>query len=120
MAIKANIASFKDEGRTVVVGSPFFVETCALKDGLKDVKRGTVLKAGADGSLEHLSGTGQEDAAYVLNEDVEEPTKDAHAVCVVFGEVNKAALTMKDGSEISADVVKALRKNGIYAVEGEI
>nr|DAE77486.1 MAG TPA: Head decoration protein, Viral protein.5A [Bacteriophage sp.] len=117
--VKGNLGTVKVSETTVVVGENFFTETMPLKDGMKNLFAGTILKMGAGEKLEHLEGTGSEDPIAVLNENIEGESKDTSAVVIVFGRVKREALTFKDGTAVTNAQVEALRKNGIYAAKGE-
>lgn len=117
--IKGNIATVTKKDSAIIADEKFFTETFALKDGLKNLFAGTVLKLGEGEKLEHLEGTGSEDPVAILLEDVEGESKDSHAQALIFGRVNRNKLTFKDGTAITNAMVEALRKNGIYATKGE-
>jgi len=95
--ILGNLGKVKVSETTVVVGENFFTETMPLKDGMKNLFAGTILKMGAGEKLEHLEGTGSEDPIAVLNETIDGESKDTSAVVIVFGRVKREALTFKDG-----------------------
>ncbi|MEL5720886.1 MAG: head decoration protein [Treponemataceae bacterium] len=117
--IKGNLGSITKKENQIVADEKFFAETMPLKDGMKNLFAGTILKLGAGENLEHLEGTGSEDPIAVLYEDVEGESKDTDAVVIVFGRVNRNKLTFKDGTAVTNAMVEALRKNGIYATKGE-
>lgn len=117
--IKGNLGTVTIKNSGIIADEKFFLDTFAIKDGLKDLTAGTLMKLDADGkTLVHCDGAGNDDPIAVLYEDVAEPTKDTHALALVFGRVNKNKLTYKDGTAVTDALVEALRKNGIYATEG--
>ena len=117
--ILGNLGKVKVSETAVVVGENFFAETMPLKDGMKNLFAGTILKMGASEKLEHLEGTGSEDPIAVLNETIDGESKDTSAVVIVFGRVKRESLVFKDGTAVTNAQVEALRKNGIYATKGE-
>ena len=117
--VKGNIGTVTVKNENILADEKFFADTMPLKDGMKNLFAGTILKMGAGEKLEHLEGTGSEDPIAVLNETVKGETKDTSAVVIVFGRVNRDKLTFKDGTAVTNAQVEALRKNGIYATKGE-
>ncbi|MGF7110187.1 head decoration protein [Treponema pedis] len=117
--VQGNLGKITVKENSIVTDENFFSEVMPLKDGMKNLFAGTILKLGADEKLEHLEGTGSEDPIAVLNEEIKGESKDTSAVVIVFGRVKRDALTFKDGTAVTNAQVEALRKNGIYTTKGE-
>lgn len=82
---------------------------------VKNLKKGTVLEADADGKCAVLAGTTGSSAAYILAEDIATSTKgEVVAEAYQTGKFVTNSLIVADGYTLAVGDIKALRDAGIF------
>ena len=82
---------------------------------VKELKKGTVLEADADGKCAILAGTSGSTAAYILAEDISTSTsEDVVAEAYQTGKFVTNSLIVADGYTLAVGDIKALRDAGIF------
>ncbi len=95
---------------------PADVFSVKLKAGQGELQRGTLLSAGADGSMEKISATTTGKASAVLSDPVDTGDAEGEAVPSIAyrtGHFNTNRLIVAEGYEITAADREALRVAGI-------
>ncbi len=100
----------------LIIGTKHPTDIChvTIAAGQGKLKKGTVLAENGEGECGIL-GTEGYTASYILAEDADDAAEDSVvAPAYRCGDFNKGALIVKEGYEMTAGDIAALRNGGIY------